>query len=631
MSSVSGQINEIKENLTATLRAMVGDESLSVDFIDGVKDDFFVWNHNLLSKQGVKLPKIDPAYSQQHQHLEHFQHCHPTFVAGSANFSAITHFRAASDMAACYLLFHNKENQLPNDFSLEEVKILENFERIRLIINIASQYRGAMQNILTKIEFDIGSGFGDLSLVLLKNIIPHHIGLKTSAAANDVEINLSKKVTQAILALEKYISDQIEFTAAMHEIIEMLRREQELEEQEKQNENANSSNKEDTKQNSIEDPANMNEENIESDKGRKIDADLEGDEQKNEPEKEQKKEPNLADFKEDDLEGDDAVKSDGSSANNEGIEFKNPYKVYSSKFDEVVFPQKMVSKNDLELLRDQLDLKMTKLQGISKKMSLKLKRKLLSKRHAFVEHDSSRGIFDRKKMTQLVINPEMEDVWVNTKTHEYQDTALTILLDNSGSMRGGPIVMSAMACEIIADILEKFSVKTEIIGFTTADWKGGRARKLWESSGREKNPGRLNELRHVIYKHFNQSFKKSKVNLGMMLKEGVLKENIDGEALLFARARLLQQSEKRKILMVISDGTPVDDSTSSANASLGNDSDLLTDHLHHVINKIEKNSQIEIVGVGIGHSTDDFYRNSIAIKNLDDLGDVMIEKIASLL
>lgn len=335
-------------------------------------------------------------------------------------------------------------------------------------------------------------------------------------------------------------------------------------------------------------------------------------------------------MQESDEDGDVSVKLDNTTSEESKIEFKNPYKVYTTKFDEIVFPQKLVSKNELELLRDQLDLKMSKLDGISKKMTTKLKKKLLSKRNAFVDLDASGGVLNRKKLTRLVIDPFVEDIWIRSHDHEYQNTALTILLDNSGSMRGNPIVMSALACEIIAGILEKFSIKTEVIGFTTADWKGGKARKLWESSGRVSNPGRLNELRHIVYKQFSQPFKKSKINLGLMLKEGILKENIDGEALLFARSRLAQQNEKRKILMVISDGTPVDDSTNSAN-----DKDILVDHLHHVINRIENeargNSKIEIVGVGIGHSTEEFYRNSITIKNLEELGDVMIEKIAGLL
>jgi cobaltochelatase CobT len=277
-------------------------------------------------------------------------------------------------------------------------------------------------------------------------------------------------------------------------------------------------------------------------------------------------------------------------------------------------------------LRHQLDLKIAKLGGISKKMSLKLKRKLLAKKDFYLERDNNSGILDRKKLVRLAIDPMLEDIWVRQKNNEYNDTALTILLDNSGSMRGNPIVMSALVCETIAEILEKFAIKTEIIGFTTGDWKGGRVRKLWELSGKTPNPGRLNELRHIIYKSFNQKFKKAKVNLGLMLKEGVLKENIDGEALLFARLRLMQQDQKRKILIVISDGTPVDDSTNSTN-----DGDILSEHLLTVVNNIEKKSQIEIVGIGIGHATDDFYKNSIAVKSLDDLGDAMIEKIVNLL
>jgi cobaltochelatase CobT len=308
------------------------------------------------------------------------------------------------------------------------------------------------------------------------------------------------------------------------------------------------------------------------------------------------------------------------------ISFKKSYQIYSSKFDEIIFPGKFIKKNELKNLRNQLDLRIEKMNSISKKISMKLKRKLLSKKNSFLEYDASRGIIDRKKLSLLISNPYLEDIWINSKNHEYQDTALTILIDNSGSMRGSPIVMSALACEIISDILQNFAVKTEIIGFTTGDWKGGRVKKIWEISGRPANPGRLNELRHIVYKHFNQNYKKAKINLGLMLKEGILKENIDGEALLFAKSRLMQQSEKRKILLVISDGTPVDDSTSSAN-----DEDILKNHLHEVINNIEKKSKIEIVGIGIGHQINEFYRNSISIRNLDELGDAMIEKIANLL
>ena len=289
-------------------------------------------------------------------------------------------------------------------------------------------------------------------------------------------------------------------------------------------------------------------------------------------------------------------------------------------------PQKLVEKKELELLRFGLELRLNKLSTISKKLTIKLKKKLLAKKNSYIEQSQSEGILDRKKFTQLVIDPFLDNCFISQKQREYQDTVVSILLDNSGSMRGQPILMSALACEIIATILEKFAVKTEILGFTTVDWKGGKARKMWDAQGHPKNPGRLSDLRHIIYKSANQNFKKAKVNLGLMLKEGMLKENIDGEALLWAKGRLMQRDEKRKILAVISDGTPVDDSTNSTN-----DHDLLIDHLHHVIHRIEKQTAIEIFGIGIGHQVSNFYRNSIAIKSPEELGDVMIEKITKLI
>ncbi len=448
----------------------------------------------------------------------------------------------------------------------------------------------------------------NLSLLLLDYFFSDWILPKMRAAISDLKKITDKKILSQIQNLGKKISNQREFVWEIEKLFEMLRKEKELLKKRK-------------------------EKGVEQEIGEKKHGVVDHGEQ-------------IPKQVQDDilpLQGDvSSPQGDaheikhhpkpvsgsvfGSNNFTDEIEFKNPYKIYSSHFDEIIFPQKLVAKNELDMLRDQLDLRLAKLSSISRKMSLKLKKKLLSKRDSFLEFDSSRGILDRKKLTRLILDPMQNDVWINSKVHEYQDIALTILLDNSGSMRGNPIVMSALACEIIAQILEKFFVKTEIIGFTTADWRGGRVRKLWESARRPKNPGRLNELRHIIYKHFNQRFGKARVNLGLMLKEGIIKENIDGEALLFARSRLMQQSEKRKILLVISDGTPVDDSTLSAN-----DNDILSDHLHHVVNKIEKSGKIEIVAIGIGHSAGEFYRNSITIKNSDELGDVMIEKITQLL
>jgi cobaltochelatase CobT len=585
MKSKTAQINKIKEDLTATLRALVADDFLQVDFTDDQKNNFFSLNQKMVfEKKKVVLPEIKDESSINH--------------------------RAACDLAACYVLFHDAEIHQSKNFDSEEQKIFDDFEKVRVISEVRNSYFGIVKNILTRLENDIFSGSNNISLLLLSEFFSDKILPRTKSAIADLEKKLGKKISSEIKKLAK-TSNQSDFANSVERLIEMLRQEQESDEK-------NESEKEQQKK-SKDDLKNFGQENVES----------ENESTPSESEtisKQQEQEPKISELKKDDAIGEVSLKSQKQGSSADEIKYKNAYKIYSSQFDEVIFPQKLTAKNDLESWRDQLDLKLAKLSTISRKMSFKLKRKLLSKQNSFLEYDATRGILDRKKLTRLIIDPLLEDVWISSKIHEYQDTALTILLDNSGSMRGNPIIMSAMACEIIASILEKFSIKTEIIGFTTADWKGGRARKLWEGSGRPRNPGRLNELRHIIYKSFNQSFKKSKINLGLMLKEGILKENIDGEALLFARSRLSQQSEKRKILIVISDGTPVDDST-----SLANDTDILSDHLRHVINKIEKQSKIEIVGIGIGHTTEEFYRNSITIRSLEELGDVMIEKITQLL
>lgn len=568
MSKLNSQTKEVLIN---TLRALVADESVQVEFSDEIENNFFTWDQRLIAdKKRIEVPQIS------------------------------NHFRASVDLAACYILFH--DSTIHRQESKQE--FFDEFEKIRVIAEVKNIYRGAAQNILEKVREDLSKGAENLSLILLSEIFSQDF-------SSDLEKNLNKKITKEIKNLSKKTSNQLDFALGVAKVLEMLKNEQEAqEEKEKEKEKSESKNN----------SPSSNQENVE---GREEEKFLE---QQQEGEGESQKQPEISEMKKLEGKGEATIRLEKSTVEENKIEFKNAYKIYTTKFDEVIFPQKLIAKQELETLRNQLDLKIAKLDKASKKMTLKLKRKLLSKRDFFLEFDSSRGILDRKKLTRLVTNPLSDDVWVSSKNHQYQDTCLTILLDNSGSMRGQPIVMAALACEIIAEILEKFSVKTEIIGFTTSDWKGGRARKLWESSGRPKNPGRLNELRHVIYKHFNQKFKKAKTNLGLMLKEGVLKENIDGEALLFARSRLMQQSEKRKILLVISDGTPVDDSTNSAN-----DNDILTEHLHHVIKKIEKLGRVEIVGIGIGHSTDDFYRNSTAIKSPEELGDVMIEKVVDLL
>ncbi len=567
------ELNKIKENISETLLAMVGREGLNVEFSDVVENDFSKWDQSLVLENKIILPQV---------------------VDGD-----ITLYRAASDLAASYCLFHDDKIIIGSDLVEEEKKLFDEFEKVRVMLNMRTCYVGAWKNILAALE---KTRFSSLALVLIEEFV--------KGSCFDRLSMTHIEILQKIKNLAEKIYDQEKFAKGVVEIIELLRKKSAASEAKKDEVSENDAN---------EKVENFGVENIEAEM-----QNMGGEEQgkKEITEKIEEK----AELKDDKANAEVQIKLGKSSFEENGIKFENPYKIYSAKFDEIIFPQKLVSKNELEMLRDQLELKIAKLDKISKKMALKLKKKLLSKKNSFLEYDANSGILDRKKFTKIVTDPLIDNIYLDRKNHEYQDTALTILLDNSGSMRGNPIVVSALACEIIAEILEKFSIKTEIIGFTTADWRGGRVRKLWESNGKPKNPGRLNELRHIIYKSFNQNFKRAKINLALMLKEGILKENIDGEALLYARSRLMQQDEKRKILMVISDGTPVDDSTISAN-----DNDILSKHLEHVINKIEKQSKIEIVAIGIGHKIDEFYHNSISIKSVEELGDAMIEKLAKLL
>lgn len=579
-------INKIKEDIIAVNAAILKDEEISFDFNKNNKNNFFTWNQKLISdEKNIPLPQI------------------------KENF--INSNRAASDMALCYLLFHDKTLHSLENPNENYQKLFDEFEKIRVISQAQNYYFGIIKNILEKIENDVETASPLPSLILLKYVFPDKILPNTKKIINDLSTAFDIDILEKIKKLASLIDDQEAFKLELSRLFDLIEKKENQQEEVK---------KEEILQNKKDDLENFGAENIDSNEEENPSG---IEEQPTEP---QKDEPQPITEKTENIKDKPKTKAIEQEYREEKIEFKNAYKIFTAQFDEVIFPQKLVPKNELQMLRDQLDIKIAKLSAISKKISLKLKRKLLSKKTTLLENSSSNGVLDRKRFVGLVVDPLLEDIWINNKNHEYNDTALTILLDNSGSMRGNPIVMAALACEIIAEILEKFAVKTEIIGFTTGDWKGGRVRKAWEMQGKSPNPGRLNELRHIIYKSFNQSFKKAKINLGLMLKEGVLKENIDGEALLFARSRLMQQDQKRKIMMVISDGTPVDDSTISANSG-----DILTDHLRHVINKIEQQKKIEIIGVGIGHTTEDFYRNSIAVKGLEELGDAMIEKIAEML
>lgn len=302
-----------------------------------------------------------------------------------------------------------------------------------------------------------------------------------------------------------------------------------------------------------------------------------------------------------------------------------PYRPYTTRFDQVVGAEDLCDSEELGRLRSQLDQHLSRLQGVVSKLANRLQRKLMAQQTRSWAFDLEEGILDTGRLARIVANPTHSLSFKVEKETDFRDTVVTLLIDNSGSMRGRPITVAAMSADILARTLERCGVKVEVLGFTTKAWKGGQAREAWQAEGKPPSPGRLNDLRHIVYKAADAPWRRVRRNLGLMLREGILKENIDGEALLWAHDRLLGRPELRKILMVISDGAPVDDSTLSANS--GN---ILEKHLREVIATIETRSPVELAAIGIGHDVTRYYRRAVTIMDAEELGGTMMMQLADL-
>ncbi|MGH6904632.1 MAG: cobaltochelatase subunit CobT [Geminicoccaceae bacterium] len=301
------------------------------------------------------------------------------------------------------------------------------------------------------------------------------------------------------------------------------------------------------------------------------------------------------------------------------------YRVFTTRFDEVIDASELCSTIELGRLRNQLDQQLTRFQGMIGRMANRLQRRLMAQQTRSWEFDLDEGLLDTARLTRVVVNPEQPLSYKLEKDTEFRDTVVGLLIDNSGSMRGRPIAVAAMCADILARTLERCGVKVEILGFTTRSWKGGQSREQWLREGKRPNPGRLNDLRHIVYKAADNPWRRSRRNLGLMLREGLLKENIDGEAILWAHQRVLGRPEQRRILMVISDGAPVDDSTLSANP--GN---YLEQHLRKVIEWIEQRSPVELLAIGIGHDVTRYYRRAVTISDPEQLGGAMLGELSAL-
>jgi len=301
------------------------------------------------------------------------------------------------------------------------------------------------------------------------------------------------------------------------------------------------------------------------------------------------------------------------------------YRQFVSRYDETIGAEELCEPEELDRLRSYLDKQLSHLQGVVARLANRLQRRLMAQQSRAWEFDLEEGLLDPARLSRIVVDPLHPLSFKREKDTNFRDTVVTLLLDNSGSMRGRPITVAATCADILARTLERCGVKVEILGFTTRAWKGGQSREAWLAAGKPANPGRLNDLRHIIYKSADAPWRRARKNLGLMMREGLLKENIDGEALDWAHRRLLARSEQRKILMMISDGAPVDDSTLSVNP--GN---YLERHLRWVIEDIETRSPVELIAIGIGHDVTRYYRRAVTIVDAEELGGAMTEKLAEL-
>ena len=301
------------------------------------------------------------------------------------------------------------------------------------------------------------------------------------------------------------------------------------------------------------------------------------------------------------------------------------YRTFTTRFDEIIEADELCDEAELNRLRAYLDQQIGGLQGVVTKLANRLQRRLMAQQARSWDFDQEEGLLDAARLARVVVSPGHSLSYKVERETEFKDTIVSLLIDNSGSMRGRPIAIAAICGDILARTLERCGVQTEILGFTTRAWKGGQSREAWLAAGRPPHPGRLNDLRHIVYKRGDEPYRRARRNLGLMMREGLLKENIDGEALLWAHQRLIARAEERRILMVISDGAPVDDSTASANGG-----SYLERHLRQVIAWIEQKSPVELVAIGIGHDVTRYYERAVTIMDAEQLGGAIIEQLASL-
>jgi len=534
--------------------------------------------------------------------------------------------RAETDSGALKKKFSNKEifnKNLPKNPSCRSLYNIA--EKIRYEVlggkmlkgigkNLSENYKQKISvthknQLKNKEDVPIAEAF---ELYMLNKFFNLKLNSESSKILSFWERDFNSSIEKHISFLTKNMEDQNNYSLKFSEIFESMdvlssnNEKNEEEDNEKENEQDNKSENNDNNKSDGKDKENKKDDTLNA-----LDADFD-----------------LSDQQEDEQPGD----SDSLKENTENVPQKTnlkntdqDYKIYTTEFDEIAKAESLEDIKETQKLRKNLDQQLVGFQDLITKLANKLQRQLLAKQNRAWEFDLEEGLLDSSKLTRIIMDPYNSLSFMKEKELDFKDTIVTLLIDNSGSMRGRPITIAALCADILSRTLERCSVKVEVLGFTTKNWKGGKSREAWTKGDKPKSPGRLNDLRHIIYKGADTQWRQAKNNIGLMLKEGLLKENIDGEAISWAFNRIKKRKEERKILMVISDGAPVDDSTLSVNTG-----DFLEKHLKKMVKFIETKSDIEILAIGIGHDVSRYYDRAIKITDVHDLGDVMISELSGL-
>ncbi len=580
-------IEEFKKSISATVKSIGKNEDLEINYVK--ENPSIVGNIINLTEPNIENIKNNLPY-----------------------------LRAEADSMALEFRLHSKEihqNFIKNDELSNE--IINALEQTRIEVKGSLEFKGIKKNLkfkhLQDLRYQKSEKTNDdliqaFRYIAYEELIGQRIGFDISKYRAVLKNKLKNKYNNFFNDLKKNVDDQEKFTTTILEKLEEL---------------GLLNNKNDNTQN---DDLNENE----------IDDNQENDENENQN-NDESSESNI-EMQTSDTNIEQSVSTESNeemgddSSNNEqdyfpkieSINKLENYKIYDSSFDEIINANELCDTRELDKLRQNLDQQVFNFQPLIVKIANRLQRKLLAQQNRHWDFNVEEGYLDTSRLAKIIANPNNKLSYKVEREIEFKDTIVSLLIDNSGSMRGRPITVAALCSDILAKTLERCLIKSEILGFTTKAWKGGKSRENWIKNNKPSNPGRLNDLRHIIYKSADAPWRRSKKNLGLLLKEGILKENVDGEALSWAYDRLINRNEKRKILVVISDGAPVDDSTLSVNP--GN---YLEKNLRDIINEIENKKNVELIAIGIGHDVSRYYSKAVTIMDVDQLGEVLLNQLST--